>query len=226
MRGRAIIPLVVELGVGVFAIKMFVNVLQNAKGSSTGDMVEVVSAVADIAPTMEITEAMIGMRQVPKSLAPKMAFAKKEEVVGRVASMVIPNGSAVTTNLLAPKGTPAGLAVRILGRVTKERVRILQEADAIFLEELRASGWYEKTAQAFAVLLPVKSVGGMGDEGTYEHVCALRAVTTDDFMTADFARIPHDLLGAISNRIVNEVRGINRVVYDTTTKPPATIEWE
>jgi pilus assembly protein CpaB len=113
MRGRAIIPLVVGLGVGVFAIKMFVNVLQNAKGSNTNDMVEVVSAVADIAPTVEISESMVGVRQVPKSLAPKLAFAKKEDVIGRVAAMVIPNGSAVTANLLAPKGTLAGLAVRI-----------------------------------------------------------------------------------------------------------------
>lgn len=119
-----------------------------------------------------------------------------------------------------------GLAVRILGRVTPDRVKTLQEADAIYMEELRSSGWYDRIAQAFAVLLPVKSIGVMGDEGTYEHVCALRAVTTEDFMTADFAKIPHELLGKISNRIVNEVRGINRVVYDTTTKPPATIEWE
>ncbi len=119
-----------------------------------------------------------------------------------------------------------GLAVRIPGEITPERVRILQEADAIFMEELRASGDYDRTAQAFAVLLPVRSVGVMGDGRTYEHVVALRAVTTIDYMTADWARLPHDLLDRASRRIVGEVRGVNRVVYDVTSKPPATIEWE
>ena len=119
-----------------------------------------------------------------------------------------------------------GLAVRIPGEITRERVRVLQEADAIFLEELHASGWYDTTSQAFAVLLPVKSVGVMGDGRTYENVVALRAVTTEDFMTADWARLPHDLLDRVSRRIVGEVRGVNRVVYDVTSKPPGTIEWE
>jgi GMP synthase (glutamine-hydrolysing) len=119
-----------------------------------------------------------------------------------------------------------GLAVRILGAVTRERVALLQRADAIFLHELRESGWYEKVAQAFAVLLPVKSVGVMGDFRTYENVVALRAVESDDFMTADWSPLPHELLGRAASRIVNEVRGVNRVVYDVTSKPPATIEWE
>jgi len=119
-----------------------------------------------------------------------------------------------------------GLAVRILGEVTAERVAILQEADAIFLQELRESGWYDKVSQAFAVLLPVKSVGVMGDFRTYESVVALRAVETPDFMTADWSPLPYELLGRVANRIVNEVQGINRVVYDVTSKPPATIEWE
>jgi GMP synthase (glutamine-hydrolysing) len=119
-----------------------------------------------------------------------------------------------------------GLAVRILGEVTAERVALLQEADAIFLNELRESGWYEKTSQAFAVLLPVKSVGVMGDYRTYESVIALRAVETQDFMTADWSPLPYELLGRVANRIINEVRGVNRVVYDVTSKPPATIEWE
>jgi GMP synthase (glutamine-hydrolysing) len=119
-----------------------------------------------------------------------------------------------------------GLAVRILGEVTAERVALLQEADAIFLEELRAAGWYEKVSQAFAVLLPVRTVGVMGDFRTYESVVALRSVDTPDFMTADWSALPHDLLGRAANRIVNEVKGVNRVVYDVTSKPPATIEWE
>ncbi len=120
-----------------------------------------------------------------------------------------------------------GLAVRVLGEVTWERLEMLRAADAILLEELgRAGLLHGATQQAFAVLLPVQSVGVMGDERTYQNVVALRAVTTDDFMTADWARLDHELLARISNRIVNEVAGVNRVVYDVTTKPPATIEWE
>ena len=119
-----------------------------------------------------------------------------------------------------------GLGVRILGEVRAEFADLLRRADAIFIEELRRSGWYEKVAQAFAVFLPVKSVGVMGDGRTYEYVVALRAVQTTDFMTAHWAELPYDLLGKISNRIINEVRGINRVVYDISGKPPATIEWE
>jgi GMP synthase (glutamine-hydrolysing) len=119
-----------------------------------------------------------------------------------------------------------GLAVRIVGEVTAERVTLLQEADAIFIEELRRADLYDRTAQAFVVLLPVRTVGVMGDYRTYENVVALRAVETTDFMTADWARLPADFLSHVSSRIVNEVTGINRVVYDVTSKPPGTIEWE
>lgn len=126
-----------------------------------------------------------------------------------------------------------GLGVRILGEVKKDFADLLRRADAIFIEELRntvdensGKNWYELTSQAFAVFLPVKSVGVMGDGRTYEYVVALRAVQTQDFMTAHWAHLPHDLLGRVSNRIINEVRGINRVVYDISGKPPATIEWE
>jgi GMP synthase (glutamine-hydrolysing) len=125
-----------------------------------------------------------------------------------------------------------GLGVRILGEVKKEYADLLRRADAIFIEELRATkddegkSWYDKTSQAFAVFLPVKSVGVMGDGRTYEYVVALRAVQTHDFMTAHWAHLPHELLGRVSNRIINEVRGLNRVVYDISGKPPATIEWE
>jgi len=125
-----------------------------------------------------------------------------------------------------------GLGVRILGEVKKEYADLLRRADAIFMEELHATkdengkSWYEKTSQAFVVFLPVKSVGVMGDGRTYEWVVALRAVQTQDFMTAHWAELPHSLLGRVSNRIINEVRGINRVVYDISGKPPATIEWE
>ncbi len=119
-----------------------------------------------------------------------------------------------------------GLGVRILGEVRKEYAELLRQADAIFLEELRTSGWYDRTSQAFAVFLPVKSVGVMGDGRTYEWVVALRAVQTEDFMTAHWAELPYALLAKVSSRIINEVRGINRVVYDVSDKPPATIEWE
>jgi GMP synthase (glutamine-hydrolysing) len=119
-----------------------------------------------------------------------------------------------------------GLGVRILGEVKREYAELLQRADAIFIDELRAAGWYEQTAQAFAVFLPVRSVGVMGDGRTYEYVVALRAVQTVDFMTAQWAELPHALLSRVSNRIINEVRGVNRVVYDISSKPPATIEWE
>jgi len=119
-----------------------------------------------------------------------------------------------------------GLAVRVVGEVNEAGLNVLREADAILIEELRESGWYDKTAQAFAVLLPISSVGVMGDERTYENVIAIRCVDTPDFMTADWSRLPHDLLSRISNRIINEVRGVNRVVYDISSKPPSTIEWE
>jgi GMP synthase (glutamine-hydrolysing) len=119
-----------------------------------------------------------------------------------------------------------GLAIRILGEVTTERVQVLQEADAIIQEEMRTSPLYDQIWQSFGVLLPVRTVGVMGDERTYENVVALRVVHSVDGMTADWVPLPPDLLGRISNRVINEVRGVNRVVYDISSKPPSTIEWE
>jgi len=119
-----------------------------------------------------------------------------------------------------------GLGIRIIGEVTEKRLSLLRKADAILLEEIKAADYYHRLWQSFVVLLPLKSVGIMGDQRTYEHIAAIRAVTSDDAMTADWARLPYDLLGGIANRIINEVRGINRVVYDISSKPPSTIEWE
>ena len=119
-----------------------------------------------------------------------------------------------------------GLAIRVLGAVTPQRCAMLREADAIVEQEIRQSGLYGETWQAFAVLLPIRTVGVMGDQRTYEHVAAIRAVTSLDGMTADWAKLPHEVLGKLSNRIINEVRGVNRVVYDISSKPPSTIEWE
>jgi len=119
-----------------------------------------------------------------------------------------------------------GLAVRVLGEITREKLALLREADDIFIQELRSNGLYDQIWQAFVALLSVRSVGVMGDSRTYEYTAALRAVTSMDGMTADWARIPTEVLARISTRITNELRGINRVVYDISSKPPATIEWE
>jgi GMP synthase (glutamine-hydrolysing) len=119
-----------------------------------------------------------------------------------------------------------GLAIRLIGEVSPEKLEILREADLIIMEEMEASGWYDRVWQAFAVLLPVQSVGVMGDERTYDQVIAVRVVESLDAMTADWARLPYELLQRISNRIINEVKGVNRVVYDISSKPPSTIEWE
>ena len=175
-----------------------------------------------------------------------------DEQLAEVERMIIPAGADVAAALGLPREMVyrhpfpgPGLGVRILGEVKRESASLLQRADAIFIDELRAThaterdaaaglcsdkdvgkSWYDLTSQAFAVFLPVKSVGVMGDGRTYENVVALRAVVTSDFMTAHWAHLPYELLGRVSNRIINEVRGLNRVVYDVSGKPPATIEWE
>jgi GMP synthase (glutamine-hydrolysing) len=145
----------------------------------------------------------------------------KDEVRRVGAALNIPK------NILGRHPFPGpGLAIRIIDDITVEKVRILQQADAIYIETLRETGWYDKIWQAGAIFLPVKSVGVMGDERTYEYVIALRAVSSLDGMTADWVHIPYEILADISNKIINRVKGINRVVYDISSKPPATIEWE
>ena len=146
----------------------------------------------------------------------------KDEVRKVGAALGLPEGIIWRQPFPGP-----GLAIRCLGALSWERLEKLRAADAIFTGELAAAGLLRAgTAQSFAVLLPVKSVGVMGDKRSYEEVVVLRSVTTDDFMTADWARLPHDLLAKVSARIINEVAGVNRVTYDITSKPPATIEWE
>jgi GMP synthase (glutamine-hydrolysing) len=162
---------------------------------------------------------------LPERMALKLVEPLREFFKDEVRAAGLALGLPEEMNARHPFPGP-GLAVRLPGAITRERVRILQEADAIFIQELRESGWYAKTSQAFAVLLPVQTVGIMGDERTFEFICALRAVTSEDFMTADWARLPHELLDRMAQRIVREVKGINRVVFDITSKPPATIEYE
>ena len=145
----------------------------------------------------------------------------KDEVRELGRSLKIPE----SVLMLHPFPGP-GLAIRVLGEVTPDRLKILREADRVMREEIQTAGWYSKIWQAFCVLLPVRSVGVMGDERSYEYTIAVRCVSSVDGMTADWSRLPHDLLQKISSRIVSEVRGVNRVVYDVTSKPPATIEWE
>ncbi len=162
---------------------------------------------------------------LPERMALKLVEPLRELFKDEVRAAGLALGLPEEMNQRHPFPGP-GLAVRLPGAITRERVRILQEADAIFIQELRSSGWYARTSQAFAVLLPVQTVGIMGDERTFEFICALRAVTSEDFMTADWARLPHELLDRMAQRIVREVKGINRVVFDITSKPPATIEYE
>jgi GMP synthase (glutamine-hydrolysing) len=213
--------------------KHFVDVFQreaakvrNAKWLAQGtiypDVIESAGAKTKKAMTIKSHHNVGGL---PESLHLKLLEPLRELFKDEVRELGLALGLPREMVFRHPFPGP-GLGVRILGAVEKPYVELLQRADAIFIDELRAAGWYDRTAQAFAVFLPVRSVGVMGDIRTYEHVVALRAVQTTDFMTAEWAPLPHELLAKISNRIINEVRGINRVTYDISSKPPATIEWE
>jgi GMP synthase (glutamine-hydrolysing) len=193
-----------------------------AQGTIYPDVIESAGAKTKKAHTIKSHHNVGGL---PESLHLKLLEPLRELFKDEVRELGIALGLPHDMVYRHPFPGP-GLGVRILGEVKKEYADLLRRADAIFIEELRTSGWYEKTSQAFAVFLPVKSVGVMGDGRTYDYVVALRAVVTSDFMTAHWAELPYDLLGKVSNRIINEVRGINRVVYDISGKPPATIEWE
>jgi len=213
--------------------KLFVDVFQSkakaiqgakwlAQGTIYPDVIESAGAKTKKAVTIKSHHNVGGL---PESLHLKLLEPLRELFKDEVRELGLALGLPHEMVFRHPFPGP-GLGVRILGEVKSEYVGLLQRADAIFIDELRASGWYDKTAQAFAVFLPVKSVGVMGDGRTYEYVVALRAVETSDFMTAGWAPLPHELLARVSTRIINEVRGINRVTYDISSKPPATIEWE
>ncbi len=198
------------------------NVKWLAQGTIYPDVIESAGAKSKKAVTIKSHHNVGGL---PDTLHLKLLEPLRELFKDEVRALGIALGLPREMVYRHPFPGP-GLGVRILGEVRRDYADLLRRADAIFIEELRASGWYDRTSQAFAVFLPVKSVGVMGDGRTYEWVVALRAVQTQDFMTAHWAPLPHELLGKVSNRIINEVRGINRVVYDISGKPPATIEWE
>jgi GMP synthase (glutamine-hydrolysing) len=193
-----------------------------AQGTIYPDVIESADAGTKKANTIKSHHNVGGL---PKTLHLKLLEPLRELFKDEVRELGLALGLPHDMVFRHPFPGP-GLGVRILGEVRREYAELLRRADAIFIEELRNAGWYEKTSQAFAVFLPVKSVGVMGDGRTYDFAVALRAVQTEDFMTARWAELPYALLARISNRIVNEVRGINRVVYDISGKPPATIEWE
>ena len=211
----------------------FVNVFQaeaarlaNAKWLAQGtiypDVIESAAASTKKAHTIKSHHNVGGL---PDTLHLKLLEPLRELFKDEVRELGLALGLPRDMVFRHPFPGP-GLGVRILGEVTRERADVLRAADAIFIDELRSAGWYDQVAQAFAVFLPVRSVGVMGDGRTYENAVALRAVQTTDFMTAHWAPLPHELLAKVSTRITNEVRGINRVVYDISGKPPATIEWE
>jgi GMP synthase (glutamine-hydrolysing) len=208
--------------------KKLTNAKWLAQGTIYPDVIESAGAKTKKAHTIKSHHNVGGL---PETLNLKLLEPLRELFKDEVRELGVALGLPHDMVYRHPFPGP-GLGVRILGEVKKDYADLLRRADAIFIEELRntkdenGSSWYDKTSQAFAVFLPVKSVGVMGDGRTYEYVVALRAVVTSDFMTAHWAELPYSLLGKVSNRIINEVRGINRVVYDVSGKPPATIEWE
>ena len=193
-----------------------------AQGTLYPDVIESGGAADGTAANIKMHHNVGGL---PKELGFELIEPLRDLFKDEVRRLGLELGLPETTVWRHPFPGP-GLAVRCLGEVTAPRLEVLRQADAILLAELKEAGWYRQTSQAFAVLLPVQSVGVMGDGRTYENVIALRAVETEDFMTADWSHLPYDLLAKISTRIINCVSGVNRVVYDISSKPPATIEWE
>jgi len=191
-----------------------------AQGTLYPDVIESVSFVGDT--VIKSHHNVGGLPEIMKlDLIEPLRELFKDEVRNLGLELGLPEEAIYRQPFPGP-----GLAIRVLGEISESRLTILRQADVIVLEEMKRSGYYRKTWQSFAVLLPIQTVGVMGDERTYEYVIALRCVDSIDAMTADWSKLPYDLLGIISNRIINEVRGVNRVVYDISSKPPSTIEWE
>ncbi len=193
-----------------------------AQGTLYPDVIESGAAVDGPAATIKLHHNVGGL---PEDLSFKLIEPLRDLFKDEVRRLGLQLGLPEEIVWRHPFPGP-GLAVRCLGEVTQERLKRLREADAIVVEEIKNAGLYRQTSQSFAVLLPVQSVGVMGDARTYEDAIAVRSIDTEDFMTADWSRLPYDLLARISTRIINEVKGVNRVVYDISSKPPATIEWE
>ncbi|MEJ2101812.1 MAG: glutamine-hydrolyzing GMP synthase [Desulfobacterales bacterium] len=193
-----------------------------AQGTLYPDVIESMSAFGGPTSVIKSHHNVGGLpRKMKLKLIEPLRYLFKDEVRLLGKELGLPDDLVWRQPFPGP-----GLAVRVLGEVTVKRLRILREVDDLLLEEIKNAGYYKKLWQSFAVLLPLKSVGVMGDQRTYEHIIAIRAVNSRDAMTADWAKLPHGLLGKISNRIINEVDGVNRVVYDISSKPPSTIEWE
>jgi GMP synthase (glutamine-hydrolysing) len=193
-----------------------------SQGTLYPDVIESVSAFGGPTSVIKSHHNVGGLpRKMKLKLIEPLRYLFKDEVRLLGKALGLPD------NLVWRQPFPGpGLAVRILGEITPRYLRILRDVDELLLEEIKDAGYYRRLWQSFAVLLPLKSVGVMGDQRTYENIVAIRAVTSKDAMTADWAKLPHKLLGKISNRIINEVDGVNRVVYDISSKPPSTIEWE
>ncbi|MCK5487734.1 MAG: glutamine-hydrolyzing GMP synthase, partial [Desulfobacterales bacterium] len=193
-----------------------------SQGTLYPDVIESVSAFGGPTSVIKSHHNVGGLpRKMKLKLIEPLRYLFKDEVRLLGKELGLPD------NLVWRQPFPGpGLAVRILGPITRKRLRILRDVDELLLEQIKDAGYYKRLWQSFAVLLPLKSVGVMGDQRTYENIVAIRAVTSKDAMTADWAKLPHKLLGKISNRIINEVDGVNRVVYDISSKPPSTIEWE
>jgi len=193
-----------------------------AQGTLYPDVIESVSFTGGPSVTIKSHHNVGGL---PARMKLKLVEPLRELFKDEVRALGLELG--LPTRMVGRHPFPGpGLAIRIPGEITAERLAVLRNADRVYLDEIRKAGLYDQIWQAFAVLLPVKTVGVMGDGRTYDHVCALRAVTSTDGMTADYFPFPHDFLGRVATRIINEVQGINRVVYDITSKPPGTIEWE
>jgi GMP synthase (glutamine-hydrolysing) len=193
-----------------------------AQGTLYPDVIESVSAFGGPTSVIKSHHNVGGLpRKMKLKLIEPLRYLFKDEVRLLGKALGLPDHLVWRQPFPGP-----GLAVRILGEIIPRHLRILRDVDELLLEEIKDAGYYKRLWQSFAVLLPLKSVGVMGDQRTYENIIAIRAVTSKDAMTADWAKLPHKLLGKISNRIINEVDGVNRVVYDISSKPPSTIEWE